>query len=168
MSKSKNKDDSAPTEPLSARLRWWPIALSIGVVVFLGCLLGYRTVFSPDIGYHMATGRLFYEMGQFALEDTFSYSFAGQAIRYMPWLFGLVCYLVYHAGGTPALVGAKIVVTLISGRVALVAMPTGSGQDIMVLCGVAACIFSGLLLGSATSSWLLAFFEPRSFLPGGI
>jgi hypothetical protein len=114
MSKSKNKDDSAPTEPLSARLRWWPIALSIGVVVFLGCLLGYRTVFSPDIGYHMATGRLFYEMGQFALEDTFSYSFAGQAIRYMPWLFGLVCYLVYHAGGTPALVGAKIVVTLIS------------------------------------------------------
>ncbi len=92
--------------------RWKLVACLL--LAILGLLLGYRHVYSPDIGYHMGVGRFILEEGQFPRQDTFSYSFYGNPVPYWPALFGLSTYLTYQWAGTLGLIILKMILVYIS------------------------------------------------------
>lgn len=75
-------------------------------------MLGYREVFSPDIGYHMETGRRVVEDGVFPLHEEFTFTSEGKPIQYMPWLFDAVVWLIYKHSGTLGLTLFTIAMTL--------------------------------------------------------
>lgn len=91
---------------------WFLKALAIVTVFVVSVLLGYRQIFSPDIGFYLEIGRRILETGHIPFQEELTYSAHGNAIPYAPWLFCVGSWLLYHIGGTLLLVILKIVVTL--------------------------------------------------------
>ena len=90
---------------------WWVI-LAFGAVGVMSLLLGYREVFSPDIGFYLEIGKNIVEQGKVPFEEQLTYSAKGNPIPYAPWLFCLMSWWMYELGGTLTFVVLKMVLTL--------------------------------------------------------
>lgn len=92
-----------------------PAAWLVGIAVFATALvLGYREIVSPDVGFYLAIGRNITEQGHVPRVEALTYSVAGHAIPYAPWLYCLSLWWADQAGGTRALVLQNLLVTLLA------------------------------------------------------
>jgi hypothetical protein len=92
----------APGPPLLA------LAAALGAILLVSLLLAYRPVYSPDIGFYLEIGRQIAETGSIPHEDTLTFTREGTRVLHYPWLFCLASWWLYSAGGTGALVAARI------------------------------------------------------------
>jgi hypothetical protein len=77
-------------------------------------LLGYRPVWSPDIGFYLDIGRQIAASAAIPFEDSLTFTRAGTQVLFYPWLFCLVSWWLYGAGGALAIVVARIALHLAS------------------------------------------------------
>lgn len=136
--------------------RAWIIGALVAVFLMSACL-GYRQIFSPDIGYHMATGQFVLEQGRAPKTDTFTWTVTGNRIQYMPWLFDVATYGLFRAGGTRLLTWANIVITLAS-FVLLLARSARREGRLAVWCAPLLAVFAlGIFweIRPHVGSWLL-------------
>ncbi len=94
-------------------LRWLTIRrLAVAILLLALSAASLRQAWDPDMWWHLATGRYIVERHVIPREDIFSYTAAGRRWFAHEWLTDVLMYLLYRAGGTPALiVGASLVVT---------------------------------------------------------
>ncbi len=86
--------------------------LAVAILLLALSAASLRGAWDPDMWWHLATGRYIVERHVIPREDMFSYTAAGQRWFAHEWLTDVLMYLLYRAGGTPALiVGASLVVT---------------------------------------------------------
>jgi hypothetical protein len=98
-------------EPRAEPSLVWTLA-ALASVLAASVLLGYRPIYSFDVGFYMDIGRSIAETGRVPFEDQLTFTRAGTEVRFYPWLFCLVSWWLYQLGGTLLLVGGKIVGTL--------------------------------------------------------
>ena len=85
---------------------------AVGLCFVLGALLGWRQIASPDIGFHLSTARWIVEHHAWPSTDLFSFTFQGHPYIDLQWLFQLLMYGANAVGGTGAIIGVKVLVTL--------------------------------------------------------
>jgi hypothetical protein len=93
--------------------RAWSWAAFIGVLL-LGACLGYREIFSPDIGFYLSTGRWIVEHGSIPDADMLTWTRAGTPWVNPQWLFWTFAWALYQAGGTLLITVTNIALTLAS------------------------------------------------------
>jgi hypothetical protein len=99
----------------------WTAAAFASAALF--CLVyGWREIFSPDIGFHLATGRDIVAGGRIPDVDTLTWTRAGQPNVNLWWLYQTLLWLGWSAGGSAALVVGHLLVTL--GALALALLRT--------------------------------------------
>jgi hypothetical protein len=84
----------------------------LGLVFVLGCILGYRQIGSPDIGFHLASARWIVENRSLPKTDIFTYTVSDHPYIDLQWLFQLMTYGLYRVGGTAPIVFATTGLTL--------------------------------------------------------
>ena len=74
---------------------------SLVALVLLGAafLFGARAIYEPDLGYHLAQGREI-AAGHLVRTNFFSFTFPEYPQPYVSWLFDLIVYLAWSAGGS--------------------------------------------------------------------
>lgn len=101
---------TAPEATLSPR---WSIAAASAVAVF-SLVYGWREIFSPDIGFYLATGRDIVEAGAIPRLDTLTWTRADAPYPNLWWLYQVLCWLAWSAGEGLPLVAGHLAVTLAS------------------------------------------------------
>lgn len=101
------------------RLRLLP-GLAFGAVFLLGALLGYREIFSPDVGFYLESGRWIVENRAWPHTDPFTWTLSHRPYIDLQWLYQIVLWAVYRVGGTWALVLGNTALTLVSFALLLV------------------------------------------------
>jgi hypothetical protein len=82
--------------------------VALGAIALVALLLAYRPVYSPDIGFYLEIGRQIAETGSIPHEDTLTFTREGSRVLHYPWLFCLISWWLWSAGGSSALVAARI------------------------------------------------------------
>jgi hypothetical protein len=77
-------------------------------VAAVSVLLGYRPVYSFDVGFYLQIGRQIADTGRIPFQDNLTFTRAGTEVLHYPWLFNLVSWWLYELGGTLALVLTRI------------------------------------------------------------
>ena len=77
-----------------------------GLVAFV-LVLSFCNIRSLDLWWHLKTGEWIWQQHSIPHADPFSHSAGGQPWISHEWLFGLLSYLAYAAGGVTGLVSAK-------------------------------------------------------------
>lgn len=96
--------------PRPADRAWLVTAL---VAIGLAALsLGYRPLFSPDVGFYLNLGRGIAAAGAVPYVDTLTFTRAGAPVLHAPWLFCLVSWWLWSAGGATALIAARLALHL--------------------------------------------------------
>ncbi|MEI6150528.1 MAG: hypothetical protein WCS01_15620, partial [bacterium] len=88
---------------------WVPMAVT--AVMALAALLGWREIFSPDIGTHLGSGRWMFEQGTWLRLDPFLYTVANRPYIDLYWLYQVFLWLLFRVGGTAALAASTIGLT---------------------------------------------------------
>lgn len=84
---------------------WPPLRTGVTALVFAtALLLGYREIFSWDIGFHLSAGRWMAEHGAVIRHEWFTYTLRGRPYIDLHWLYQWGVWALYRAGGTLALV----------------------------------------------------------------
>jgi Tetratricopeptide repeat len=102
-------------------------------------VLSFCNIRSLDLWWHLKTGEWIWQQHRIPHADPFSHSAGDQPWISHEWLFGLLSYLAYAAGGVTGLVSAKaLLIAALFVHVALTARTRGasSGMTFLVL---AAC-----------------------------
>ncbi len=99
-----------------------PLALAVLVLIYAG-LAACRTLQNFDLGWQLSYGRYLFQTGRLPHQDVFSYTAGGREWTY-PAGAGAVFYLLFAAGGYPALNWLAIVTCLAS--VALIVLANTS------------------------------------------
>lgn len=79
------------------------------LLILLG-LLCLTPLQSNDLWWHLSYGRWIWEHRMLPTYDSFSWTHAGQAMSFVPWLPALFFYGVYLIGGVAGLVWLKVVI----------------------------------------------------------
>lgn len=109
----KSKSPKQEADAISPGYNVWVIAALFGVCL-VSLILGYREVFSPDIGFYLEIGKNIVEQGKVPFEEQLTYSANGNPIPYAPWLFCLLSWWLYQVGGTIVFVVLKMILTLLT------------------------------------------------------
>lgn len=88
---------------------WAPLAVT--AVLALAALLGWREIFSPDIGTHLGSGRWMLEHGTWPRIDPFVYGLENRPYIDLYWLYQVCLWSIFRTGGTVALVTTTIGLT---------------------------------------------------------
>jgi hypothetical protein len=72
------------------------VAVAIGAAAVV---LSFRPAYEPDLGWHLAQGREA-AAGELVRTNLFSFTHADHAQSYTPWVFDLVAYGAWQAGGS--------------------------------------------------------------------
>lgn len=107
-----------------ARVRGDPwTLLALGVAGVFCAVTGYREVFSPDLGFYLATGRDILAAGGIPRLDTLTWTRADAAYVNLWWLYQLGSHAAWSLGGTAlvrvvhlALVGACLALAVVRAR----------------------------------------------------
>ena len=92
----------------------WPAWVALGAVLFLAVTLGCREIASPDIGFHLNSGRWIAEHGAVPSGEMFVYPVLGRPYIDLQWLYQLMLWHGYQIGGPALLVAGNVALTLIS------------------------------------------------------
>jgi len=138
-------------DPLPSRLN-----LLLGkTLLALLCVFAFLSVCFPvtntDIWWHLASGRWILEQGTFPVTDPFSAGAAGQKWTDVHWLFQVIAYGVYSAGGVLFLVLLKCLLFSVAAVFLLKATEVSAGLRVRPL----AVAWLGLLF-VAGRNWVLA------------
>jgi len=87
---------------------------AIFCVTALGVSLGYREITSPDVGFHLNSGRWIAEHHQVPRIETFVEPVAGRAYTDMQWLYQWVLWHIFQAGGTFGIIVGNIAATILA------------------------------------------------------
>lgn len=90
----------------------WTIGVLL-LVLAMGCALGFREIYSPDIGFIIAYGRLILERGAFPMQEPFTWTVAENVVKTLPWLSNIGQALVFDHLGSRGIVVMGIVLTLL-------------------------------------------------------
>ncbi len=118
------------------------LAESAAVAALVAPLFAVK-LWSADLWWHLATGRLIAQTGSVPRVDSFSHTMSGQPWHYVNWIGDLVLYGAYAAGGYFGVVLLKVLLawlalTLFGGALRLLEVPRVSALAVVV--------FGGLLL----------------------
>ena len=109
------KDSTVTATGASSRFERRLFLLLCAVALIYALLAGLRTVFDPDLGWQLATGRWIAQHHHIFSTDVFSYTADGQ-----PWIYpagsGLLFYVIYLVGGYKLLswLGAAVCVATVA------------------------------------------------------
>jgi hypothetical protein len=107
--------ETAPAKKTGRVGRPYPLWLGLACVALtlLGLALGYREIASPDLGFHLNSGRWIAEQGEIPKAEPFIWPALGRPYYDMQWLFQLGAWHLYTLGGTLALVLTTTGLTLL-------------------------------------------------------
>lgn len=94
--------------------RFPSVALALAAVCALAVILGFREIFSPDIGFHLALGQWIADHGQVPRTDPLTYTLASRPHIDLQWLFQLGVALTYRLAGTAGLVAGRTGLMLVT------------------------------------------------------
>jgi tetratricopeptide (TPR) repeat protein len=101
--KAKTKKLEVPIQSGPSRLVWHRLNLALVILALVYAFLsGLHTVFDPDMGWHMATGRWVVQHHAIPSTDVLSYTSAGAEWLYPPFA-GVLFYGIFSAWGYPGL-----------------------------------------------------------------
>jgi hypothetical protein len=121
------------TLPASNFLVGFDWVLAVGVLA-LAFLLASFSVRHSDFWMHLATGRLMAEGKHEFGKDPFSFVGADRTWVNHAWIFDWLLYLLFKAGGGPAVVVAKAIVLTLTAGLLLLARKPGQSWFPGVLC----------------------------------
>ena len=99
----RNQSQNSASGELKTRFRLDYAAWILwGVALAYAFLAGFHTVQDFDLGWQLASGRWALQHHQIFSTDVFSYTARGAPWIY-PVLSGILCYLIYFAGGYASL-----------------------------------------------------------------
>lgn len=81
----------------------WAV-ISLFIMVFI---MGLLKIYSPDLGFHLKSAKWIIDNKQFIYTDSFSYGSEANKYYDLQWLFQLLIYSLYNAGGETVLVIAN-------------------------------------------------------------
>ncbi len=84
---------SAPDEGAPVHRLW--TAIGLGAVGIFSAVYGFREIFSPDIGFYLATGRAIAEAGSIPYHDVLTWTRSDQPYVNLWWLYQTVCWGVW-------------------------------------------------------------------------
>lgn len=121
-----------------------PAWAALAAAAALCATLGWRPLFSPDIGFYLSYGRSIAGTGAVPFVDALTFTRAGTPLGFVPWLFSLLSWWEFEIGGPDALILATIVLHLavLAGLAVLARRREGR---LPVFAGVLAALF---VLGS--------------------
>ncbi len=97
-------------------IRFWPY---LAPLLACAAVISFCDIRSLDLWWHLKTGAWILQNRAIPRLDPFSYTAAGQPWVSHEWLFGLISYWAYRAGGTAAIVAGKaLLVALLLGLTA--------------------------------------------------
>jgi hypothetical protein len=118
-----------------------PAWAALGAAALLCVVLGWRPLFSPDVGFYLSYGRSIAETGSIPFADALTFTRAGTPLGLVPWLFSLLSWWGYRAGGPDALILTTIALHLavLAGLAVLVRRREGR---LPVFAGVLSALFA--------------------------
>jgi hypothetical protein len=117
------------------------VILALAAAALLCVVLGWRPLYSPDIGFYLSYGRTIAETGSVPLVDALTFTRAGTPLDLAPWLFSLLSWRLFDSGGANALIVATIVLHLAVFAV-LVLLASRRMGAVPVFAGVLAALFA--------------------------
>ena len=98
--------------------RAWIAAAGVGLAILV-IAFGYREIDSPDIGFQLSLGRWILAEGAIPRVDPLTYTLQHRPYVDLQWLYQIVLWLVYSAGGTFGLATLNTLATLAALALAL-------------------------------------------------
>jgi len=138
-------------DPLPSRIN---LLLGKSLLALLGAFAFLSVCFpvtNTDIWWHLASGRWILEQGTFPFTDPFSAGAAGQKWTDVHWLFQVIAYGIYSAGGVLFLVLLKCLLFAVAAIFLLKAAEVSGGPHVRPLAVAWLC-----LLFVAGRFWVLA------------
>src|SRR5262245_26586711 len=121
---------------IDERALFWSLMAALAAFVLV---LSFCNIRSLDLWWHLKTGEWIWQQHRIPYADPFSHSAADQPWISHEWLFGLLSYLAYAAGGVTGLVSAKaVLIAALFVLVALAARTRGASPG-MIFLVLAAC-----------------------------
>lgn len=118
-----------------------PVVLALAAAALLCVVLGWRPLYSPDIGFYLSYGRTIAETGSVPFVDALTFTRAGTPLDLAPWLFSLLSWRLFDSGGADALIAATIVLHLAVFAV-LVLLASRRTGSLSVYSGLLAALFA--------------------------
>jgi hypothetical protein len=104
---------TARTEPAATLAPAW-LGAALAALALFALVYGWREIFSPDIGFYLATGREIVEAGAIPHLDTLTWTRADAPYPNLWWLYQVLSWLAWSAAGGLPLVAGHVLVTLAS------------------------------------------------------
>lgn len=89
---------------------WTVLQLFLLIVVFL---FGLRKLSDADLGFHLRGGQFIIQEGHFPDKDTYTYTVTQNDYIDLHWMFQIILYLIYLAGGYSGITIYKSVLVLL-------------------------------------------------------